>query len=89
LENLVMIPGSLNVPRDVPRAVQPGAVSQLAKGITVLCVAAHGGLRILSEWRKRAASRRELANLDDRLLHDIGLTRTDAERELMKPFWRP
>ena len=88
-----MIPGSLNVRRDVPltvpRTIQPGVVDQLANPITVLCVAAHGGLRILSEWRKRAAGRRELANLDDRLLHDIGLTRSDAERELMKPFWRP
>ena len=86
-----MIPGSLNVPRDVQltvlRAKQPGVVDQLANGITVLCVAAHARLRILSEWRKRAASRRELANLDDRLLHDIGLTRSDAE--LMKPFWQP
>ena len=88
-----MIPGSLNVPLDVqltvPRATQPGVVGQLASGITVPCIAARGGLRILSEWRKRAASRRGLANLDDHLLRDIGVTRSDAERELMKPFWRP
>jgi uncharacterized protein YjiS (DUF1127 family) len=31
--------------------------------------------------------RRALAELDDRLLLDIGLTRQQAEREAAKPFW--
>jgi uncharacterized protein YjiS (DUF1127 family) len=26
--------------------------------------------------------------LDDHLLHDIGLSRSDVEREASKPFWR-
>jgi uncharacterized protein YjiS (DUF1127 family) len=38
---------------------------------------------------ERARSRRELAALDDRLLHDIGLARLDADREASKPFWQP
>ena len=29
-----------------------------------------------------------LVRLDHHMLRDIGLTRADVERELMKPFWR-
>lgn len=36
----------------------------------------------------RAAQRRVLATLDDRMLKDIGLTRVDAAQECAKPFWR-
>jgi uncharacterized protein YjiS (DUF1127 family) len=39
-------------------------------------------------WSRRAASREELLNLDDRLLSDIGLTPGDAAAEAAKPFWR-
>lgn len=42
----------------------------------------------LSEWRKRYHGRRELAAISDRDLHDMGITRTDADHELAKPFWR-
>lgn len=45
------------------------------------------------EWlgaaQDRAAQRRRLMTLDDRLLRDIGLTRADVEAEYRKPFWRP
>jgi uncharacterized protein YjiS (DUF1127 family) len=40
------------------------------------------------EWRRRAQGRAELAGLDDRMLKDIGLTRSDAEFLSNKPFWR-
>ena len=42
----------------------------------------------LREWRRRAHDRTELARLDSRMLQDIGLTRTDAEFLINKPFWR-
>ncbi len=42
----------------------------------------------LREWRRRARDRAQLAALDDRMLKDIGLTRTDAEFLSNKPFWR-
>jgi uncharacterized protein YjiS (DUF1127 family) len=45
-------------------------------------------LAILREWRRRAHDRAELASLDDRMLKDIGLTRTDGEFVSNKPFWR-
>lgn len=45
-------------------------------------------LRWLLEGMERGRQRRELAHLDDRLLRDIGLTRTQARAEARKPFWR-
>lgn len=42
----------------------------------------------IAEWHQRAVSRRELAHLDDRMLHDIGVSTADVEREVSKPFWR-
>jgi len=39
------------------------------------------------EWGCRARSRYELSIMNDRELHDIGLTRTDAANECDKPFW--
>lgn len=43
----------------------------------------------LSDWQERAAQRRQLAGLDDRLLADIGCGRGEAIAESLKPFWRP
>lgn len=42
----------------------------------------------LYTWQERATMRRRLLSLDDRMLSDMGLTRADAEREGLKPFWR-
>ena len=42
----------------------------------------------LAEWQLLARQRRELRQLTDRELKDIGLSRVDAEREAAKPFWR-
>ena len=39
-------------------------------------------------WQRRARSRRELEELSESALHDIGLTRADVVRETSKPFWR-
>lgn len=54
---------------------------------------AAGGLgklfSILYAWQQRAATRYRLMELDDRMLKDIGLSRSDAYREGEKPFWRP
>jgi uncharacterized protein YjiS (DUF1127 family) len=43
---------------------------------------------VILRWEDRARGRRELAQLDDRLLRDIGLNRIDAIREADKPFWK-
>ncbi|MDX1540826.1 MAG: DUF1127 domain-containing protein [Geminicoccaceae bacterium] len=39
-------------------------------------------------WDGRARSRRQLCDLDDRLLKDIGISRADALCEALKPFWK-
>jgi uncharacterized protein YjiS (DUF1127 family) len=46
-------------------------------------------LGLILTWIERWEQRRALANLDDRLLKDIGLSRAAAEREYGKPFWIP
>ncbi len=40
-------------------------------------------------WQERTAERAHLASLDDRLLKDMGISRSEAAREIHKPFWRP
>ena len=45
-------------------------------------------LSTLREWRRRAQTRRELATLSDLMLHDIGVTRAEAEFLAAKPFWK-
>jgi uncharacterized protein YjiS (DUF1127 family) len=42
---------------------------------------------LLALWRRRAYERRRLAQLDDRMLADIGVNRLDRARECRKPFW--
>jgi uncharacterized protein YjiS (DUF1127 family) len=42
----------------------------------------------LRVWRERQHERRALAELTDRDLHDVGLSRGDIYFEAEKPFWR-
>jgi uncharacterized protein YjiS (DUF1127 family) len=47
---------------------------------------------VLRAWRRRYRYPRELARLmssGPHLIEDIGLSRTHADREVAKPFWRP
>ena len=39
-------------------------------------------------WQDRRRQRLTLARLDDRMLRDIGLSASDVEAEIAKPFWR-
>jgi uncharacterized protein YjiS (DUF1127 family) len=43
---------------------------------------------LAAEWRHRARSRAVLAQMSDRDLHDIGVTRAEVAHESAKPFWR-
>ena len=43
---------------------------------------------MIAIWLDRAQGRRDLSELDDRLLADIGISREDALWEAGKPFWR-
>jgi uncharacterized protein YjiS (DUF1127 family) len=44
--------------------------------------------KCLARADRRYRQRRVLAELDDRLLADIGVSRGEAERECRKPLWR-
>ena len=44
--------------------------------------------QIFATWRKRARSRKELSQLDSRSLRDLGLSASDVNFEINKPFWR-
>ncbi len=46
------------------------------------------GFETLLLWQCRANQRHALAHLDDRMLRDLGLSRSEVARELRKPFWR-
>jgi len=55
----------------------------------------HHGSGILAQlsetfhvWRTRQRQRRQLAELTERDLHDVGLSWSDAVYEAEKPFWR-
>lgn len=43
---------------------------------------------ILETWAERRRQRLTLQGLSDYALKDIGLSRSEAEREARKPFWR-
>ncbi len=48
---------------------------------------ARNAIVIVRAWHERNRTRHRLAELDDRTLYDIGLTREEARVESRKPFW--
>lgn len=42
----------------------------------------------VSLWRRNLRTRRQLAELDERLLADAGISAAERVAELRKPFWR-
>ena len=52
-----------------------------------LSTAAARAWQTLLTWQRRASERNRLAEMDQRLLKDMGITRADAWRETQKPFW--
>jgi uncharacterized protein YjiS (DUF1127 family) len=68
---------TLNLPA-VPVAHRSGATQSLfARAIAVL-----------QAWVRRSRGRDDLAELDEHLLRDIGLTRSQVENERSKFFWQ-
>ena len=65
----------------------PGAVRRHA-AIDALNDAGHWALATLREWSRRSSERHQLAQLDARMLADIGMTHADREMLVNKPFWR-
>jgi uncharacterized protein YjiS (DUF1127 family) len=45
-------------------------------------------LHLLARWYDRHLQRLDLAEIDDHLLRDLGLTPEDVRRECAKSFWQ-
>jgi len=45
-------------------------------------------VQALLKWHQRSADRRRIAELDEHLLRDIGLTRDEVNREAKRYFWQ-
>ncbi len=45
-------------------------------------------IKIISVWHWRYTQRRQLANLSDNMLKDIGVSRVDAIKVSSRPFWK-
>lgn len=43
---------------------------------------------LLITWQERARERQRLASLDEHMLRDIGVSRSQVYREIGKPFWQ-
>jgi uncharacterized protein YjiS (DUF1127 family) len=47
-----------------------------------------GIVALVREWLQRSRTRSDIAELDDHLLRDVGLTRMDVVAESNKHFWQ-
>ena len=45
-------------------------------------------VRLLLLWQERSNERMKLLEMDEHMLKDIGVSRSMAEQEADKPFWR-
>jgi uncharacterized protein YjiS (DUF1127 family) len=65
-----------------------GATVRRPPAITPSAAAfARSAMTALLSWGDRRRQRHALAELDDHLLRDIGLTRHQARTEALRPFW--
>ncbi len=76
------------LPKAMPSAI-PHSTSGLRRNLPVRHRRLPWIVAIVLVWMERAEQRRNLAQLDERELSDIGVTRAQALAEAAKPFWRP
>ena len=62
--------------------------SVLARVASLISDALVRAIERLALWRARTRGRRDLASFNDTMLHEIGISRADVDREFSKPFWR-
>lgn len=61
--------------------------SWLSDGKNLIVLELAHAMAQLRVWKQRVQARRQLAEMDERLLRDIGLSAEQALREAGKPFW--
>ena len=69
-------------------ALTIGAATPLARALAALADRARRGLKQLAEKVKNRHDAMRLAELDDRMLSDIGLNRSDLRDAYAQPLWR-
>jgi uncharacterized protein YjiS (DUF1127 family) len=85
MEIFTMQPGILEAGHG---ALPAASTSTASTRVAAFLLAARRMARLVWVWRSRAESRRTMSMLSDHVLRDIGVTRADVDREVMKPFWR-
>jgi len=68
-----------DVTHDLPRPSQKPAASSFA--------IVEGLFALARVWRERQRIRRQLADMSERELQDVGMCRSDIACEVAKPFW--
>jgi uncharacterized protein YjiS (DUF1127 family) len=58
-------------------------------GRTTVWMLVNRAVTVAMAWQRRKHERRHLAELDEYLLRDMGLSRADVTHETTKPFWKP
>ncbi len=74
---------SLNVMEDIMKA----RTLTMGSAPTTLAPKLPGILNRIMTWMQIARERSQLAELDAKMLRDIGLSETDAAFEARRPFW--
>jgi uncharacterized protein YjiS (DUF1127 family) len=67
---------------------RPGLRRRVFPGLRVAWLPIARMASALRLWRQRSRQRRTLAELDERLLRDIGVNRLAARQECNKWFWQ-
>ena len=73
---------------ETPQSAAARALARLDRRLPSPAVVLQAAWRVLLCWQRRINDRRQLAELDDGLLKDIGVSRAEAEAESWKPFWK-
>jgi uncharacterized protein YjiS (DUF1127 family) len=84
MEIFTMLPGIL----DAGHGALPASTNGASTRVAAFLLAARRMAHMVWVWRSRVETRRAMSMLSDHVLRDIGLTRADVDREVMKPFWR-
>jgi uncharacterized protein YjiS (DUF1127 family) len=69
-----------------PKRLREGRAPDVANAS--LTQALRHGVVLLDRWWRRMQDRNQLANMTEKELRDIGLSRQDVDEEIRKPFWR-
>ncbi|MFA6019620.1 MAG: DUF1127 domain-containing protein [Rhodospirillales bacterium] len=80
-------PGPNETASDLSQVALDQPFAHISVWKKVVAKAAMHALLSVEAWAERRRSRNALAALDDRMLADLGLNRTDAQAEADKLFW--